>query len=61
MFSKLSMKKLLFIIGAIFFLIGSGYNVYQWNSSGKTDPNLQIFGLFLMLIAIAVGRKELEG
>ncbi|MCJ7699004.1 hypothetical protein MUO56_01970 [Candidatus Bathyarchaeota archaeon] len=58
---KLTMKNLLLIIGAVFFLLGSGYNVYQWNTSGKTDVNLQLVGLFLVLIALAVKKKDIEG
>jgi hypothetical protein len=58
---ELTMKNLLLIIGAVIFLLGSGYNVYQWNASGKTDVNLQLVGLFFVLIALAVKKKDIEG
>jgi hypothetical protein len=47
------MKQLLLIVGALVFLLGTGYNVYDWNTSGRANYIVQLVGLFLILIAIS--------
>jgi drug/metabolite transporter (DMT)-like permease len=54
-------KQILLIGGIITFLLGTGYNIYDWNATGQSDSTVQLFGLFLIVISFLFKKKDLEG
>ena len=57
---QVTLRTVIFSVGAIFFLSGLGYDVLSINAYGKLDIVLFGVGGLLMLIAIFMRRKVLD-